>query len=180
LPWPKKPLSNHIPTNSDLREIPSHQEVWLSPTTLTNIIIEINQYETSQPSDAAAVTYHFKDVIDPEDTLQELSQPSLVEMNSSSLAKFAAYTISGIVVAREKAKSVLHWEQTPQMVDAQTVIHQLVIRMRDVETDLCVRINVPLKEFESGKEAGEVKMGQEIVEKVIESLDVVDFGLFDG
>ena len=103
-------------------------------------------------------------------------------MNSSSLAKFAAYTISGIVVAREKAKSVLpaDWEQTPQMVDAQTVIHQLVIRMRDVETDLCVRINVPLKEFESGKEAGEVKMGQEIVEKVIESLDVVDFGLFDG
>jgi hypothetical protein len=103
-------------------------------------------------------------------------------MKSTSLAKFPAYTMSGIVVAKEKAKSVLpaDWEQTPQIIDTQTVIHQLVLRMREVKTDLCVRINVPLKEFEAGKEADEVKAGQEIMEKVIESLDVADFGLFEG
>lgn len=168
--------------NSDLREIPSHQEVWLSPTTLTNVIVEINEYETSQPSDIAAVNYHFKDVVDPGDNIQELSQPTLVGMKSSSLAKFPAYTMSGIVVAKEKAKSILpaDWEQTPQLVETQTVIHQLVVRMKDVETDLCVRINVPLKEFEGGKDADEVKVGQEIMEKIVESLNVVDFGLFEG
>ena len=175
--------TDYTTINSDLREIPSHQEVWLSPTTLTNIIFEINQFETSRSSDIDAAIYHFKDVIDDEDTLlHDLPQPNAVTMKSGALSKYPAYAVSGIVVSKEKAKSVLpaDWEQTPQMVDVQTMIYQLVIRMKNVDTDLCVRINVPLKEFEGEEGLKEVKLGQEISEKVFESLTITNFGLFEG
>lgn len=149
---------------------------------MTNIIIEINQYETSQPSDSDAIIYHFKDVIDPEDSVQELLRPASVEMKSASLAKFPSYITSGVIISKEKAKSVLPaaWEQTPQTVDVQTMIYQLVVRMKSMETDLCVRINVPLKEFESEARLSEIETGKESLGKIIESLEVVDFGLFEG
>ena len=149
---------------------------------MTNIIIEINQHETSQASDIDAMIYHFKDVIDEEDDVKDLSQPALVEMNSASLAKFPAYTMTGVVVSKEKMKSVLptDWEQTPQTVNVETMIYQLVIRIKNVETDLCVRINIPLKELEGESGSKEVDLGNESINKIIESLEVVDFGLFSG
>ena len=129
------------------------------------------------------MVYHFKDVIDEGDTLfHGLPPPEAVSLKSSTLSKYPAYTVVGIVVSMEKAKSVLpaDWEQTPQMVDVQTMIYQLVVRMQDMGTDLCVRINVPLKEFAGEEGTREVRLGQDILEKTVESLAITDFRLFDG
>lgn len=176
--------------SSTLREIPSHQEVFLSPTTLTSIIIEINQHETSTTSDIDAAIYHFRDVVDTADVVSESTQPVAVTMRKESLARFPALMMSGMVVSKEKVDSNLNsgtvlpaeWEQTPsvQMVEVQTMMYQLLVRMEKVGTDLCVRINVPLKEFEG--EAGEKEMafGRECLEWMVERLDVKDFGLFEG
>jgi hypothetical protein len=183
------PLPSSFIDSSTLREVPSHQEVFLSPTTLTSIIIEINQHETSTTSDIDAAIYHYRDVVDPADVVSNSTQPVAVTMRKDSLAGFPALIMSGMVVSREKGKadssgSVLpaEWEQTPstQMVEVQTMMYQLLVRMKMVETDLCVRINVPLKEFEG--EAGEKEMvfGKECLEKMVEGLDVKDFGLFEG
>jgi hypothetical protein len=110
-------------------------------------------------------------------------------MQSPSLSKFPAYSMSGISTETVKSKpnpsSLLppEWENTPapQTVDVQIVMYQLLVRMKSVETDLCVRINVPLREFE-GEAAGKKEMGfaEECLRKMVESLEVRDFGLFEG
>ncbi|PYH46825.1 Ran GTPase-binding protein MOG1 [Aspergillus saccharolyticus JOP 1030-1] len=94
---------------STLREIPDHQELYLSPTTLSSLIIEVNQFVpnttaqltlNSHPSllpaasqslpdpdqetlNHAATIHHLLDICDPADTLTITSAPRRV-----SLAKF--------------------------------------------------------------------------------------------
>ena len=109
-------------------------------------------------------------------------------MHSPSLSKFPAYSMSGISKETVKSKpnpsSLLppEWEHTPtsQTVDVQIVMYQLLVRMKSVETDLCVRINVPLKEFEGEAGKKEMGFGEECLRKMVQSLDVRDFGLFEG
>ena len=128
-------------------------------------------------------------MIDDADTLHDLSRPAAVTMHSTSLSKFPAYSMSGVVVSKEKpnaaqvrGSSVLpvEWEQTPQMLDVQTMMYQLVVRMKEVETDLCVRVNVPLKEFEGEAGASEIGFAKECLERIVGSLSIEDFGLFDA
>jgi hypothetical protein len=54
--------------------------------------------------------------------------------------------------------------------------------MEKYETDFCVRVNVPLKEFggDEEKSEGEVRFGEEILRRIGASLDIRDFGLFGG
>jgi hypothetical protein len=52
--------NNH---NSQIRQIPDHQEVYLDNSGYTSIVIEILQY-VSKPSDEEALQYHFSDVIE--------------------------------------------------------------------------------------------------------------------
>ncbi|KAF7585317.1 hypothetical protein BBP40_011240, partial [Aspergillus hancockii] len=87
---------------SDLREVPDHQEVYLSPTTLTTQITEINQrVETPETSstnlptlpnpnptnDEHAALYHVHDLTDPTDTIEIVTGPTKVTMG-----KFPAST----------------------------------------------------------------------------------------
>ncbi|KAL3479510.1 hypothetical protein BJX99DRAFT_71831 [Aspergillus californicus] len=93
---------------SDLRQIPDHQELFLSSTTLSNLIFEINEYvsgETAlsslqsnpqsqtldilgpnpeaspQTVDKAAALYHLNDIRDGDsDTLRIVTPPSQVSM----------------------------------------------------------------------------------------------------
>ncbi len=57
---------------------------------------------------------------------------------------------------------------------------QLLIRMKNYATDLCVRVNVPMKEIaqDEGEVAAEVTHAKELLGRVVASLDVRDFGLF--
>ncbi|RAH46060.1 Ran GTPase-binding protein MOG1 [Aspergillus brunneoviolaceus CBS 621.78] len=87
---------------STLREIPDHQELYLSPTTLSSLIIELNQpvpnpvaqatlrahpallSETS-PQDQeslnrAAALHHLLDICDPADTLAIVQPPTRVAL----------------------------------------------------------------------------------------------------
>lgn len=72
------------------------------------------------------------------------------------------------------------WAQNPTMKRSQVRVYQLLVRMERYETDFCVRANVPLKEFvgDKGKEDEELKMVEEIMSKVVSTMDIVEFGLF--
>ena len=167
---------------SDLRQIPDHQEVFLSPKTLTSIIIEINQYVPTH-DDPAAVHFHFKDVMPATDRLEsDLAAPTPVTM--SAMRDFPTYFLEGTIIELEidkKASNALpvEWQQTPATKEVKTRVYQLVVRLKKYGTDLCVRINVPLKELEpQGKVKEEEDYAKCIVEDIVKSLEVKDFGLF--
>ncbi|RAL09616.1 Ran GTPase-binding protein MOG1 [Aspergillus homomorphus CBS 101889] len=106
-----------IPTGwidaSTLREIPDHQELYLSPTTLSSQIIELNQYVPNptaqstlaahpsllpsvsddldqESTDKAATLHHLLDIRDPADSLTIVAPPVRVAMHGFS-ANVRAY-----------------------------------------------------------------------------------------
>ena len=169
---------------SDLRQIPDHQGVFLSPKTLTSLIFEINEY-VSTTTDAAAVDFHFKDVIaEPDHVYGNLSGPTQVTMAAASLNQYPAYICEGSITSPEVDKNAssalpLEWQQDPQTNDYYTKVYQLVVRLVKYETDLCVRINVPLREMQSQEEAtAEEDFAKVMMEKIVATFDVVNFGLF--
>jgi hypothetical protein len=168
---------------SDIRQIPDHQEVFLSNATLSSLIFEINEF-VKQP-DPAALYFHFTDVIAPPDRLAEnLDAPTKVSLASETFKTFPAYLVQGSIVTPEidrKAPSNLpvEWQQTPETKNVLTTCYQVVIRMEKYGTDFCVRMNVPQKElFEDSDKEAEGALAKEIIGKIVETLDVKDFGLF--
>ena len=169
---------------SDLRQVPDHQEVFLSPKCLTSVTFEINQY-VAQQNDTAAVHFHFEDVIaDSDRVAHKLAEPTKVTMTNASLKAFPAYLLQGDILAPEVDENApsnlpIEWRQNPPMKEVLTQVMQLVIRMKKYETDLCLRIDMPMKEMRS---EGDVNKEEDFVkgmmEKVIETLDVKDFELF--
>ncbi|KAJ5942201.1 hypothetical protein N7516_002369 [Penicillium verrucosum] len=108
--------------SSTLREVPDHQELWLSPTTLSNLIIEINQRvpqaealntftalshqqptaapgsgsaapATAETVDQAAALYHLHDLCDEGDTMQVITSPTRVEVQLASPSSTPASAI---------------------------------------------------------------------------------------
>lgn len=98
------------PQNSTLREIPDHQEVYLSPETLSNLIMEINQRvsqadalgtfttlshqhptlaagsgsasnATQETVDQAAALYHLHDLCDNGDVMEVITPPRRVSLS---------------------------------------------------------------------------------------------------
>jgi Ran-interacting Mog1 protein len=169
---------------SDLRQVPDHQEVFLSPRNLTSLIFETNQY-VNKENDAQANIFHFRDVIFEDDDLaEELPSPTKITMSKDSLKAFPAYVLQGGIISPEidkKASSALpvEWQQTPQMNKWLTRVYQLVVRMKEYETDLCIRINIPTKEMTSQDEVEkEETFAKAMMQKIAETLDVINFGLF--
>ncbi|CAI7568350.1 unnamed protein product [Penicillium glandicola] len=105
--------------SSTLREVPDHQELWLSPATLSNLIIEINQRvaapealstfaalnhqqptatpgsgsaapATAETIDQAAALYHLHDLCDEGDTMQVIKPPTRVEVQLASSSPSAS------------------------------------------------------------------------------------------
>ncbi|KAL1962968.1 hypothetical protein VTN77DRAFT_8814 [Rasamsonia byssochlamydoides] len=86
---------------SDVRQVPDHQEIFLSRTTLSNLIVEINErvprdqvlkmlteqsvppngaHSNAQTEDIAAALYHLRDICDEGDTMQVINTPHPVTL----------------------------------------------------------------------------------------------------
>ncbi|KAK7885505.1 hypothetical protein LTR67_010298 [Exophiala xenobiotica] len=205
--------------SNDIRQIPDHQEVFLSPTTLTSIIFELNDYVHPQPLRAAtqqpqpqpqqngtsstspqtavdvdveAAKYHFTDVISPPDNLASpLPASERTAMHAASLSGFPTLVLAGNIHSVDKSRSSRPSAAassssttiSSSLQQQQSIVHQLqlLIRMKNYATDLCVRVNVPMKELAQrggGEVAAEVAHAKELLDRVVASLDVRDFGLF--
>ncbi|RMZ77334.1 hypothetical protein DV737_g4363, partial [Chaetothyriales sp. CBS 132003] len=167
---------------SSVRQVPDHQEVYLSPKQLTSLIFEINQY-VAAGNDADAVQLHFNDVIAQPDHLDgQASAPRLISLARASVKGFPAYIIQGTIVSPEIDKSAsalpVEWQQNPKTKDYFTKVLVVVVRLAKYGADLCVRINVPLRELSPEQATAEDQHASEIIEKIVSTLDVKDFGLF--
>ncbi|KAH8701700.1 putative Ran-interacting protein Mog1 [Talaromyces proteolyticus] len=106
---------------SDIRQVPNHQEIFLSPTTLSNLIIEINEYVPKQQAlrtlssapeslsqagaaahvgaeaeGVAAALYHLRDLCDEGDTMDIINPPHPVQLKHfTAVNNLSAFT--GIV-----------------------------------------------------------------------------------
>lgn len=216
------------PSSSDLRQIPDHQEVFLSPTTLTSVIFEINDY-VEQPtdsfrpttttttttqadgttstttttavngssnhadpeSDLEAAKYHFRDVVSAPDRLAApLPDAQGIRLPNPSVAGFRASILSGNIISQDTSRRGQHALPPPQAPSSasssrsslQSLVHQiqLLARMEDYDTDMCVRINVPLKELaEDEREVvAEVAYARDVLARIVATLEIRDFGLF--
>lgn len=197
-------ITVQLPTDvvdaSNLREIPDHQEVFLSDKTLTSIIFEINEYQqpglvrsedpnNTASADQAAASYHLDDIVDTTDHLSDAGiQTISTRLSQPSVSKYPAYQSTATIISPEidrskKSTLPVAWQTNPAKKEQQIGVIQLLIRMQDYSTDLCVRINVPLKEFgDSQSEAAqnEASVASSVMSSIVESIDVKDFGLFGG
>lgn len=122
--------------NSNLREIPDHQELFLSPETLSNLIIEINQRVSQEDAlstfatlshqnptlaagsgsaagasqetiDQAAALYHLNDLCDEGDALQVITPPQQADLPRLTATAPAGSSISAY-------KGVVQFQNAPK------------------------------------------------------------------
>ncbi|RMD40881.1 hypothetical protein DV735_g4223, partial [Chaetothyriales sp. CBS 134920] len=167
---------------SSVRQVPDHQEVYLSPKQLTSLIFEINEYAAAD-SDADAVNLHFGDVIAPPDHLDgQPSSPRPISLGRDSVKDLPAYITHGTIVSPEieRVPSALpvDWQPNPKTKDSFTKALLLLIRLAKYGTDICIRVNLPLKELTPEQATVEEQYAGEIIEKIAGTLDIKDFALF--
>ncbi|KAK5686713.1 hypothetical protein LTS12_029031 [Elasticomyces elasticus] len=194
--------------SSTLREVPDHQEIYLSPTTLSNFIFELNQAVSNEDAlasvsgdtnngteteteaiDKAAATYHLHDLCDEGDTVQTIVAPQRV-----TLAKFAPETLvrayGGVVSFTTPKKQRSRQDEGanggttnggPEEASRLTC-HYLMVRMERQETDVLVFLNVPHDEFDAREDTagleGEEGLARGLIQRIIQTLEVKDWGLF--
>ena len=164
-------------------------------TTTTTTVYSDADYPADTDADLAAAAHHFTDVIAPPDTLATALAPAHnITMGSDSLTHYPAYVLPGTILSYEPVRRSGSQQQhqltnggassssSSTTVPPTSLVHQLqlLVRLQSYETDLCVRINVPLKEI--GGDEGHVKQEEtfaaEMLQMIVGTLDIKDFGLF--
>ncbi|GAD94828.1 Ran-interacting protein Mog1, putative [Paecilomyces variotii No. 5] len=208
---------------STLREVPDHQEIFLSPTTLSNMIIELNEQVTSEDAlsalgststldvpatdtrsgtpattetiDKAAALYHLRDLCDDGDAMQIINAPHPVTLgrfssHGSSAVPAYAGVVSYTTPRRQSGagRIPVHGEGAAAGSSAMGPLtskftcHFLLARLKEKGTDLLVFVNVPHEEFDkTGDPRGlsrEEDLASGLVDKMIETLEIKDWGLF--
>ncbi|KAI9372045.1 hypothetical protein BJX61DRAFT_468100 [Aspergillus egyptiacus] len=160
---------------SNLRQVPDHQELFLSPTTLSTLIFEINERvsnetalaalstssstttpTTETDTDKAAVLYHLNDLLDNgSDTLRRTSAPQQVSL--PNLPKARAYKGAAVITSTTPDRSrpgpasiggAAAGSSAEGALVSSVSLHYLLVRLEEQETDMLVFFNVPHKEFE--------------------------------
>ncbi|KAJ9659411.1 hypothetical protein H2198_003140 [Neophaeococcomyces mojaviensis] len=157
-----------------------------TPTTGTQI--STSTTASTHTQDEAAATHHLIDIIQPPDSLASSSLKTMaITITQSSLNKFPAYHTTATIITPEVDLRAAHqsalpvtWQSNPVQREYETKTQQLLVRMKDYGVDFCVRVDVPLKEFVDDVEGGEkeVKWAEEVMRRIVETVDVKNFGLF--
>ncbi|KAI9738194.1 MAG: hypothetical protein M1834_008692 [Cirrosporium novae-zelandiae] len=167
---------------STIRQVPDHQEVYLATNGFSSIIVELNQRVPSSKAatDAAALKYHLDDLNDADDKVQVLEAKNMV------LTQFPAGTSTSLLLATTSRPAPRSPPRTP--IPKITGLILLLVRLIPQETDVLVTVNLPYMpgEFEEGDvdvEGGRIggrilEDGKAIMEVVVRSLEVRDWGLF--
>ena len=160
---------------SQIRQVPDHQEVYLASEGYTSIVVEILEY-VDKPSDAEALQYHFSDLVDGTG-----DSTNLLRQESAVMKKVAGKPVHVLSFIQTPGPNENPRRKVPEFV----YIHLLLLRLKEKGTDLMVTVNVPhyKGEYEAVKEGEKtalMKDGDEAAEKVLETFDIKEWGLFDG
>lgn len=183
--------------NSDIRQVPDHQEIYLSRTGLTNIIVEINEridkdHDENIHDDISAVKYHIRDICSDDDTFDESNfnpQPTALGKIPATSAYHGQVRIipvkpqgsvadasasAGDAVASSSSRDGMGLEKNT------TTCYYLLIRLEEKATDILVLVNVPHLELASNSAALEREkiLASEVLGKMIQTLEVRDMSLF--
>ncbi|KAK0271234.1 hypothetical protein LTR91_019320 [Friedmanniomyces endolithicus] len=166
---------------SELRQVPDNQEVYLDSHGYTSLVVEILE-RVEKGSDREALEWHLKDLTAGEDDgagavkVWAVGEGRLGQMGNTA----SAFTLLATAPPGAKHRSRAH---EPEFVG----IALLLVRLAEQKTDILVSVNVPhvAGEYEPGEVGLEerrlgrlLENGVQIREKVMESLEVRDWGLF--
>ncbi|KAK1820817.1 hypothetical protein LTR12_004687 [Friedmanniomyces endolithicus] len=164
---------------SELRQVPDNQEVYLDSNGYTSLVVEILE-RVEKGSDREALEWHLKDLVE-EDGAGEVRVWEVGEGRVGGMGNTAsAFTLLATAPPGTKQRGRAH---EPDFVG----IVLLLVRLVEQKTDILVSVSVPhvAGEYEAGEvdlEEGRLgrllEEGVRIREKVMESLEVRDWGLF--
>ncbi|KAF2723446.1 Mog1p/PsbP-like protein [Polychaeton citri CBS 116435] len=172
-----------LPSNfadvSDIRQVPDNQEVWLDANGYTSIIFDILE-RVNMPTDYEALDFHVLDSVGQEDMARTTvwmrgdAHFSKLPPNTTCLT-FLATTPAG---ENDRGRS--------NNADFSGLLVTLV-RLEQQSTDIVISINVPHLPTEyvaedvdvsSGKLGPLLQQAVELRERVTESFDIKEWGLF--
>lgn len=183
-------LTAHFPANfedaSHFREVPDTQEVYVSRTYDTDISVIVDILHRVDGTDEEALAVHWEDVAaaDADRSNKIFSQEPVV---LPGLTNNPAFSITGTVSARAG-----ELQPSPPPF---TAILMTVVRLREQATDLVITVNVPHTDVAlvrgegtmasptwdgelNGVRGQMLQAGFMVRDKVLETLRVVDWGLF--
>ncbi|KAL4910769.1 hypothetical protein BDW74DRAFT_2424 [Aspergillus multicolor] len=185
---------------SELRQIPDHQELFLSPTTLSNLIFEINERVSEQVAlsalqanpnpdvleflgsgpqtvDKAAALYHLNDIRDGDaDTLRIVTPPQQVpaqKIPRANVYKGLAQINSSTALRSGIAPSIggaAAGSSADGGLVSSVSVHYLLVRLEEQETDVLVFFNVPHKEFDEKGDPTGLSREEELATAIIDGL----------
>ena len=188
------PLPTGYIDASDIRQVPDHQALYLSPTTLTSVLIEINEradehdeddheesddpnHHPSDPDERAART-HFKDPVDTErgDDSQILLV-NRVQLGGENLQSCVAWVVDGLIMSNNQNRDITSGQRRNDIIK----LCMLLVRIPAEGTDLVVRIHMPIGELQKqGDEASakEDVLVNDMMGEIVRRLDIKNWDLF--
>ncbi|KAK3622877.1 hypothetical protein LTR56_021910 [Elasticomyces elasticus] len=171
-----------LPSNfadvSDLRQVPDHQEVYLDKDGYTSIVVDILE-RVEKENDQEALKYHLKDLVQEDEgevTTWDISEVKMGKLQDT----IPAYTLLATTPPGARQRGRAH---EPVFVG----VLLLLIRLVEQKTDVLVAVNVPHipghyvageVDLERRMTGGLLRVGGEIREKIVESLEIKDWELF--
>ncbi|ORY15830.1 hypothetical protein BCR34DRAFT_558141 [Clohesyomyces aquaticus] len=164
---------------SNIRQIPDHQEVYLDGNGYSSIVFDILERIEKQ-SDEEALQYHFADLIDGTgDSTDMLNQGKTV---MSKMPTLPVYMLNYIQTPPPRDPShPTSKRKTPNF----TSIHLLLLRLKEQTTDIVITVNVPhypddYVKAGVGEATQLMKDGEVVKQKILDSFEIKDWGLFGG
>lgn len=180
---------------SQIRQVPDHQEVWIDNAGFSSVVIDILERVTvaassslSNPEDpdAAALKHHLHDIV-ASDGSSDAENTTILSIAELSFPRFPAGTKAyGLLAQVPTAEKMKGRANEPDVVG----MFLMVVRLKVQGTDLVVSVNVPHVvgtqgydgggglEFRAGRMGTLMEMGEKIKDKVVETLEVKEWGLF--
>jgi len=152
---------------SDLRQVPSTQEVFVYPDSQISIVVEVLQ-RVPPNDDVEAAKFHF-DALADDNSAGSSSVESIKTVPNNNGDK----TPSPIVLVGNQ--SVRKFNST---VPDEIRILLAVFRVESKRVDLVLSMNVPLWTMGDKTDDAERQRAQEDFETAVTSLRILDFGLF--
>ncbi|KAL9131900.1 MAG: hypothetical protein Q9217_000260 [Psora testacea] len=183
-------IEANLPSNfvdvSDIRQVPDEQEVYLSANGFSSLIFDLRERISHLSTDKEALEYHLDDIIDEGDDKRIWTTNENLELPNFPQVKVLSLLVTTTPPAPEP--DMLPRPNTPTHTDILLTLIRLELQL----TDMLVALNIPHitgspeavavggeeRDFEKGKYGSAIDEGNKVMEKVVRSLLVKDWGLF--
>ncbi|KAI4165118.1 MAG: hypothetical protein LQ342_001395 [Letrouitia transgressa] len=176
-------------TSSNFRQVPDHQEVYLSATGFNAIYFDITERVSHLPTDHDALRFHLEDMVDSVDSRKTWhSDTDAVELPNLP-PDTPACALTATVIPPEMAANGAFFPSRPH-TPTFTVILLTLIRLVSHSTDVLISISIPHMpgeqephdqvDFEQGQMGSLVAEGMRVQDEIRRTLKIHDWGLFAG